>query len=159
MRLPALLTVGQGALGGALTAQPASPARMAAGGEAPAPPWVVRALGLRLIAQAAAVGLVLRRATRQPTTPNRHRARAALIAGAVVDGLHAASMVVAVRRWPSRRRSTTVSGGVAAVSALVGLAAASQEAGPMSTAGRPYGPMSTAGRPYDPMSPAREGAS
>ena len=120
-----MLTASQGALGGVLTVEPAAAARMAAGGEPPAPAWLARILGLRLLAQALLVGWALAAATEKPggRGRDRGRARSALFAGAAADGLHAASMVVAAWRWPSRRRSAVVSGGVAAASALLGLVA------------------------------------
>jgi hypothetical protein len=78
-------------------------ARAAAGPTRPAPGWLVRVLGARMVAQGLiVVGLASRAARR---------------ASAVVDALHGASMVVAAVRAPAYRRSALISGGAAGVSA------------------------------------------
>lgn len=108
---PALLQVVAGTV---LTVAPARCARLAAGPTATAPEAVVRVLGARMLLQALAV----RVAARRP----RWR-RPALEAGAVVDALHAASMVPAALRWPAYRRSAAVSAVLAGASGGLGLAA------------------------------------
>ena len=74
--------------------------------------WIVRALGLRLVVQHA---LVLLR-----------RDGTSLRLAAAVDGLHAASMVPALAA-PRYRRAALLSGGLAAVSAVVAARLAGSE--------------------------------
>lgn len=122
MRLPALLSVLQAAIGTAVAARPEDTARLAAGrdrgggsGRRLAPPAVVRILGLRMMAQAMMVGAARK----------RHRdVRSMLLLGASVDTVHAASMVLLARWKPAYRRSAFTSAGVAGVSAGAGLIAA-----------------------------------
>ena len=96
------------AWGVALFAVPVRVLRLVGG---PQPPvGVVRVLGARRIVQE----LVLIR------WPSPAVARAA----AVVDGLHAASMLAAARLWPRYRRAALTSAGVAAGSAVLSLVAA-----------------------------------
>ncbi len=99
------LTVGQGVGGVILAVVPGRASRWSAvGGDAP-PPWIVRLLGGRMLAQAAALEWVRR---------NRQRdERTALRAGALVDLLHAASMVAAAAFVPRYRRPALVSAGLA----------------------------------------------
>jgi hypothetical protein len=77
----------------------------------PRPPsWVVRLLGARVVLQEAAVIAV----------PSRR-----LVLGcAVVDGLHATSMALAVIAWPQYRRAAAISAVTAATSAVLEVAAA-----------------------------------
>ncbi len=115
------LTVGEGLVGGALAARPSAVAAAAAGAGTPAPPWVVRVLGLRMAAQCLATAW-----TRGRGAKLRRRA---LLGGAAVDATHAASMVVVARWRPAYRRSALASAGMAASAALLGLVAAAGRAG------------------------------
>ena len=72
--------------------------------------WIVRVLGARTVLQHA---LVLARPT-----------RGVVLAGAVVDGLHAASMVPVALLWQDYRRPAVVSAGSALASALAQAATA-----------------------------------
>jgi hypothetical protein len=72
--------------------------------------WAARVLGARVVVQNA---VVLGRP-----------ARAIVLAGAAVDALHALSMVPAALLWPEYRRPALVSGGLAAVNAVLGVATA-----------------------------------
>jgi hypothetical protein len=78
---------------------------------APRPPrWVVRLLGARVVLQEAAVIAV----------PSRRL----VLGGALVDGLHAASMVLAAVAWPQHRRAAAISAVTAAASAALEVATA-----------------------------------
>ena len=115
MKLPAILSTAQAAAGAALLLRPAGVARLASGGGRTAPGVVVRVLGARTLAQA----LVLAAAERR-----RRDVRPVLVAGAVVDALHAASMVVTAFWKRDYRRSALASAGAAGLSAGTGLVAA-----------------------------------
>jgi hypothetical protein len=91
------------------TAGPAL-AEWVSGRDTPPPTWVVRLLGGRLLAQG--VLLMLR--------PGRRL----MLAGATVDGTHAASMVAAALQWPQYRRAAVVSAGMAVGFAAAGVAVA-----------------------------------
>ena len=95
--------------GTALAVRPATTVRAVCGGTPVPPPAVVRVLGVRQVLQSAV--LLLR--------PSRPLATAA----AMVDGLHAASMVAAALAWPRYRRPALTSAAVAAGAAVVTLAA------------------------------------
>lgn len=109
------LTLGEGLAGSMMAGVPVAAARWAAAGGDVAPPWIVRVLGGRMAVQAAAVGWVRR--SRPADGPR------ALRAGAVIDGLHGASMVAAAALFPRYRRSALVSAGMALTAAGVGAAA------------------------------------
>jgi hypothetical protein len=79
-----------------------------AGPEPPAPSWLVRMLGGRLIGQG---GLLLVR-----PTPG------VLAVGRAIDILHGSSMLFAATARPAYRRSALTSGAVAAGSVLVSVA-------------------------------------
>jgi hypothetical protein len=91
------------AWGGLLLARPRLVAGLVSPEFPPDKDWVVRLLGARLVVQDSALFLA-------PT-------RGAAVAGAVVDGIHALSMLpwLGNRRY---RRAAAVSGGVAAVGAV-----------------------------------------
>jgi hypothetical protein len=108
-----MMTVEQGVVGTALLSFPRPAARAAAGAGDPAPPGVVRVLGLRMAAQAALAGLALGAG---------RGVKAVLKAGATVDALHAASMMAVAAGMPRYRRSALISGGLATGSALLGWA-------------------------------------
>ena len=110
------LTLGQGAAGAVMAGSPAAAARWSAAGPPAPPSWIVRILGGRMAAQAVAVNWVRRR---RPADEAR-----ALRIGAVVDGLHGASMILAAVVFPRYRRSALVSAGMALTAAGVGGAAA-----------------------------------
>lgn len=96
--------------GAALTARPRAVAdRLSGPGERPAPAWVTRVLGARMLAQ----GMV--EAVRP--TPDL------LLAGALVDMTHAASMVPAAEWWREYRRAAIASGAGALACALLATAA------------------------------------
>jgi hypothetical protein len=77
----------------------------------PRPPrWLVRLLGARVVLQQVAVLIA---------PPRR-----LVLGGAVVDGLHAASMAVAALAWPQYRRAAVISAGAATGSAVLALATA-----------------------------------
>lgn len=116
-----MLTGGEAALGTLLAARPAAVARAAAGPGSTAPPaWVVRVLGLRMAAQ----GVVEAAAGNGGIPPRWMR-----LAGAAVDGTHAASMVALAVWKPAYRRSALLSAGAAAAFAAIGVSAA-PEPGP-----------------------------
>ncbi len=96
------------AVGAALLTRPRQVLRLVAPDEPGPPLAVVRVLGGRLVVQHALVAL----------RPTRRR----LLAGAVVDAVHAVSMVPAAALWPAHRRQAAASGAVGAASALVTLA-------------------------------------
>lgn len=79
--------------------------RLACGARAADPPaWIVRLLGARYLAQAAA--------------ELSHPTRRVWLASSVIDNVHAATMVAAAFTWPSYRRAALVSGGFATCSAV-----------------------------------------
>jgi hypothetical protein len=93
--------------------QLAAPERVVGAVQGSSPPalvWAARVLGARLVVQNAVV--------------LGWPARTAVLAGAAVDALHALSMVPAAVVWPEYRRPALVSGGLAAASAVLGLATA-----------------------------------
>ncbi len=96
------------AAGAVLLTRPRQVLRLVAPGEPEPPLAVVRVLGGRLVVQHLLVAL----------RPTRRR----LLAGAVVDAAHAASMVPAAALWPAHRRQATASGALGAASALAALA-------------------------------------
>lgn len=101
-RIVGAVTTAAGAV--ALTA-PHGLSRVASGSSSASPPtWIVRVLGARYLAQAAA-----ELARPSPTT---------WLASSAADSLHAATMVVAAFTWPSYRRVAVVSGAVAVFSAM-----------------------------------------
>ena len=99
-----------GGWGAALVAVPRWAGRLT--GEPQPPSAVVRVLGARRLVQE----LVL---LRWPT-------REVALAAAAVDGLHAASMLAAVRLWPRYRRAALTSAAISAVSGAVTLVRASR---------------------------------
>lgn len=109
------LTLGEGLAGAVMTGSPAAAARWAAGGGDVPPRWIVRVLGGRMAAQAAAIGWARR--SRPADGPR------ALRVGAVIDGLHGASMLLAAALFPRYRRSALVSAGMAFTAAGVGATA------------------------------------
>lgn len=102
-RVLAGVHLGQAAL---LLAQPPGFLRSITGDHGVPPAWIVRALGARLLVQAAPEAI-------RPS-------RALLRLGVLVDLLHAASMLAAARIWPRYRRAALASAGSAAASALAG---------------------------------------
>jgi hypothetical protein len=98
----------QAGAGSLLLIAPATAARLAAGGGRPAPAWLVRLLGARMVAQAGVSAALLRRGADR---------RRVLRAGAAVDALHALSMVGAAAAWPRYRAGALASAGAAAASA------------------------------------------
>jgi hypothetical protein len=93
--------------GAAMLVRPGDVTRLVCGG-GPAPDsWIVRLLGARLMVQN--VVLLV------------HPTRTVVLAGAGADTLHAASMVLARRRWPGHARPIWVSGATSTVAALVGV--------------------------------------
>ena len=88
-----------------LLVQPAAVLRLVADQDVP-PSWIVRLLGVRILAQGAA----------EFVRPRRD----VLVLGVVVDLAHAASMVAAATVWPHYRRAALSSAGSAAASAVVG---------------------------------------
>ena len=79
----------------------------AVGAADPLPPsWIVRVLGARLVVQHAVVLAV----------PERR----VVVAGGVVDGLHALSMVPVAVWWPEHRRAALVSAATAVGPAAIG---------------------------------------
>jgi hypothetical protein len=109
VRLLAGAHLGQAAV---LIAQPPAVLRSIAGNQGVPPAWIVRALGVRTLAQAAAEGIRPR--------PD------VLRLGALVDLAHAASMLAAARVWPRYRRAALVSAGTAGASAVAGAVLARQ---------------------------------
>lgn len=89
-------------LGAALSSRPNEVAHIVAGREAPPPPWVVRVLGVRLLAQGVAELLC-------PTFR-------VLLCAAGIDALHAASMM-GIATDTRHRKSAIVSAVVAGTSA------------------------------------------
>ena len=89
-----------------------APDRVATAVAAPGRPpgWLVRLLGLRVVLQQAVV-------LSAPT-------RRVVLAGVVVDGLHAASMLATACCWPRYRRAAAASAVSATASAGLGLATA-----------------------------------
>lgn len=102
-RLLAGAHLGQAAL---LLAQPPGVLRTITGDHGVPPAWIVRVLGVRLLAQAA------------PEAIRPHRTLLRL--GVLVDLVHAASMLAAARIWPRYRRAALASAGSAGASALAG---------------------------------------
>jgi hypothetical protein len=100
----------QAGWGAALLIRPQELLRRLAPGSPLPPAWIVRLLGARSVVQA---GTVLLRPT-----------RGVVLAGAAVDGLHAASMIGLAVRSPSHRRPALVSAAVAVGSAVAGVATA-----------------------------------
>lgn len=94
-----------GGWGAALVVVPRWAARLT--GAPPPPSAVVRLLGGRRLLQE----LVLLRWPLRPVA----------LAAAAVDGLHAASMLAAVRLWPRYRRAALTSAAISAISATVTL--------------------------------------
>ena len=104
------ISAGSGLVGLAMVVEPARVTRLVSANRSEPPTWVVRLLGGRLVAQHA---LVLARP-----------AHGTVLAGAVVDVLHAASMVAVAAVGRRYRRPAAVSAAAAAVSAAVGMATA-----------------------------------
>ena len=105
-RVTRLVAVPGALWGAAMFARPGDVTRSVCGG-GPAPAaWIVRVLGARLVAQNV---VTLVRPTQQ-----------VVLAGALADALHAASMVPARLRWPEHARPIWVSGATSVVSASVG---------------------------------------
>lgn len=104
------ISAGSGLVGLAMVVEPARVTRLVSANRSEPPTWVVRLLGGRLVAQHA---LVLARP-----------AHGTVLAGAVVDVLHAASMVAVAALGRRYRRPAAVSAAAAAVSAAVGMATA-----------------------------------
>lgn len=102
-----LLAAAQLAIGAVATLAPNQVARTVAGRTVPAPSWVVRLLGARMVGQ----GLFL------VVYPDRRTQQA----GATVDGLHAASMLAAAVWLRPYRRSSLLSAAVAASAAVAGV--------------------------------------
>jgi hypothetical protein len=107
LRAPRLLqAVGAGsAVYGALLLTVPRAVATAVGAPTPPPSLVVRVLGARQLGQ----GLALLTRPRSST----------VAVSAVVDGLHALTMVAAAARWPGYRRAAVVSGAVAVVSGVL----------------------------------------
>ncbi len=99
-----------------MAGSPGAAARWAAGRGAVPPAWLVRVLGGRMAAQAFVVRWIAGRGG------PRDRRRA-VRAGAAVDGLHGASMLLAAVAFPRYRRSALVSAAVAFLAAGLGGAA------------------------------------
>jgi hypothetical protein len=100
-------SLGQIVLGTIALSAPSWVAGAAARTGRPAPAWIVRGLGARMILQ----GSLLRR------WPSRR----ALQLGAGIDALHGASMVAVAHRSTDYRRTAHVSAAVAGISALLEL--------------------------------------
>jgi hypothetical protein len=96
----------QAAWGLAQAAAPARTAALTCAGRPQPRAWVVRVLGLRLLAQSAWVTL----------SPGRPQ----VLTSAAVDTVHAASMAGVAALWPTYRWAAGVSGTTSAVSALLG---------------------------------------
>lgn len=96
------------AFGAILLAFPSTVAVKAAGREPPAPNWLVRVLGARLVGQGS--WLVAR------TSDD------VLAWGALVDAVHGSTMIVAAATQRSYRRSALSAAAVAAVSVAIGMA-------------------------------------
>ena len=97
------------AWGLALVAVPGRTAALVCAGRPQPQSWIVRVLGLRLLAQSAWVLL----------SPSRARLRGA----AAIDAVHAASMAGVAAAWPRYRRAAAVSGTGSASAAVVALLA------------------------------------
>ena len=91
--------------GAVLLTRPGAVGRMIAAGE-PAPEWLVRLLGARMLAQGIIVLI-------RPTRP-------VVLAGIVVDATHAVSMIGAAALGPNYRRSAAASAAEATLSAALG---------------------------------------
>jgi hypothetical protein len=96
--------------GTVLWVRPRRAVRWAAGPDRPPPTWLVRVLGTRELVQGMAIAV-------RPS-------RTLLLAGCLVDLLHAASMAAAAVVAPRYRRPAVVSGLLAAASSAVGAASA-----------------------------------
>ncbi|MGY1602086.1 hypothetical protein [Geodermatophilus sp. SYSU D00815] len=96
------------AAGVGLLARPREAVGLAAPDEPEPPLGVVRLLGGRMLAQHVVVAVL-------PTRP-------AVLGWAVVDGLHALSMVPVAVRWPAHRRLAAASAAVSAASVLLAAA-------------------------------------
>lgn len=94
-----------------MAGSPGAAGRWAAGPGATPPSWVVRVLGTRMAIQA----LLVRRIGHRGAQDRRRAVRA----GAAVDGLHGASMILAAAAFPRYRRSALVSAAVAFTAAAV----------------------------------------
>ena len=103
-----LVAAATGALGAVLVARPAEVARACSGPDALPHPWIVRALGGRMLVQA----LV------EAVRPDR----SVLAGGAATDAAHGASMVALAAVSPRYRRPAVISASVAGLSAALGLA-------------------------------------
>jgi hypothetical protein len=97
--------LGQIVLGSIALSAPGWVAGATARSSRPAPAWIVRGLGARMVLQ----GSLLRR------WPSQR----ALHLGAGIDALHGASMVAVAHRSPDYRRTAHVSAAVAGISALL----------------------------------------
>ena len=95
----------EAAWGLALAAAPARTAALVCAGRPEPRAWIVRALGVRLLAQCAWVLL----------SPSRFRLHGA----AAVEAVHAVSMAGAAALWPRYRWAATVSGTAAGASAAL----------------------------------------
>jgi hypothetical protein len=95
-------------VGATLLVRPGAVSRML-GGRTPPHRWVIRLLGARSLVQGAVTVAV-------PDTP-------IVVAGAVVDGMHALTMVIAAAVSGSQRRAAVVSAAVAAGCCAAGAAA------------------------------------
>lgn len=94
-------------IGAAMATRPGTVGSWAAGPGDPPPPAVVRVLGVREVLQGAAVA--------------GRPGRSVIGTGILVDVTHAATMVAAALLLPRYRRSATVSGALAGLSAVAGL--------------------------------------
>lgn len=104
-RLLQAVAAGSAVYGALLLAVPRAVVAAVGAGSTPPPTFVVRGLGARQLGQGLAL-LV--------------RPRASTVAvSAVVDGVHALTMVAAAVRWPRYRRAAVVSGAVAVVSGVL----------------------------------------
>jgi len=105
-RLTRLVAVPRALWGAAMLLRPGDVTRSVCGGGPEPAAWIVRVLGVRLVAQNV---VTFARPTRE-----------VVLAGAAADVLHAASMVAARVRWPDHARPIWVSGTTSAGSAAVG---------------------------------------
>lgn len=103
-------SAGFGLCGVAMVIQPERAIRLLAADQPEPPTWVVRLLGGRLIMQHALI-------VADPV-------RGSVVIGAIVDCLHALSMVGVAALWREYRRPALVSAATAAASAAVGMATA-----------------------------------
>jgi hypothetical protein len=110
--LPAWAARGGAAVGGvvgaALALRPEPALRWVSAGTAPAPVWLVRLLGARMVAQAVV----------EVSRPDRR----VLWGGAGIELAHGASMLAAAAIWPGYRRSATASAAIAFGFAGLGIA-------------------------------------